>query len=113
MIFLAVLAWSNAQHVPVATPLTPATPPQNWVTNRDYPLEALASHKQGTVGFTLEVGVDGKVSRCTVKHSSGSVILDKRTCDLMMLRASFVPAKDYDGNPIKAAFNSTFNWKLR
>ena len=41
-------------------------------SNDDYPQSALRNEEQGTTGFRLDVGPDGRVTDCTVTASSGS-----------------------------------------
>src|SRR5215218_8767555 len=65
--------------------------------DQDYPAEAVAAREQGSVGFALDVGPNGRVSDCTVTSSSGSAALDGTTCRLMISRARFTPATDARG----------------
>nr|WP_302053866.1 energy transducer TonB [Sphingomonas tagetis] len=92
--------------------LRPAGSPQNWVTDDDYPPEALRQGWQGTVGFTLEVGPNGRPHACHVTTSSGTKLLDDAACALLMKRARFVPARDGTGNAVSAKFSSRFTWRI-
>jgi len=42
--------------------------------------------EQGTVGFELDVSPQGNAVACRVTRSSGSAILDQRTCALLVVR---------------------------
>lgn len=92
--------------------LQPAGSPQNWVTDDDYPAEALRKGWQGTVGFTLEIDAAGKPSACRVTAPSGTPMLDQTACALLMRRARFVPARDASGQPIGGSFTSRFTWRI-
>ena len=96
----------------VAKKATPRGSPQSWVTNDDYPSAALRAEEQGTVGFRLEIGANGRVTDCTVTSSSGSSTLDSTACSLLKRRARFNPAEDPNGTKIPSAWNSRFRWEL-
>ena len=82
------------------------------VTPDDYPAEALEKDEQGTVGFRLEVGANGRVTSCTITQSSGSASLDSTTCRLMQTRARFTPARDRNGRPTADRISSRIVWRL-
>jgi protein TonB len=82
------------------------------VSANDYPIEALRSDHQGTVGFTLTIAKDGRVKKCRVTKSSGFRELDRATCNIMRERARFTPALDADGNPVEDTYSSVLTWAL-
>lgn len=90
----------------------PATPPQDWVTDDDYPPEALKARRQGRVSFVLTIDPQGKPSACGITESSGVIQLDVETCRLMMARARFAPALDAEGRPAASEWSSRFRWEL-
>ena len=73
---------------------------------------AQRAEQQGTTGFRLTVGTDGRVSACTITSSSGSSALDEATCRIMRSRARFTPAHDEHGNPIGDSVSSRIRWVL-
>lgn len=85
----------------------------SYVSNDDYPIEALRNEEQGAVGFRLDVGADGSVTACTVTSSSGSAALDSRTCEIMMARARFTPARDARGRPTPDQVSARINWRIQ
>ncbi|MBV9842887.1 MAG: energy transducer TonB [Sphingomonadaceae bacterium] len=85
---------------------------QELMSSDDYPPAALRNNEQGTVGFKLEVGADGRVTNCTVTSSSGFSDLDETACKLLTRRARFTPAKDASGNPMTDTFASRFTWQV-
>ena len=111
---------------PVAVPAPPPPPaprfqpvaarpkgnPGNWATTNDYPSRALREEREGTTGFRLVVGPDGKVADCTVTRSSGSADLDEAACSNIRRRARFEPAKDGDGNPTTGSYSSSVRWVI-
>ena len=82
------------------------------VSADDYPASALAKREQGRVGFTLDVGANGRVTGCTVTRSSGSSALDNVTCMIMVRRARFTPAVDSNGMPAAVRVEDELVWTL-
>ena len=78
---------------------SPKGNPGNWATTNDYPSRALREEREGTTGFRVSVGPDGRVTDCTVTSSSGHADLDQATCDNVRRRARFTPATDGEGQP--------------
>ena len=112
---------------PVISPPTPAPPPPppsvsvplkprgtvgEWVTSEDYPSADLRAGNQGSTGFALDVGTDGRVTNCTVTSSSGFPSLDAKACQMLMRRARFSPQKDGSGNPMAATYRNRVRWVI-
>ena len=81
-------------------------------SDEDYPAEAVRDHEQGSVGFRLSIGSDGKPTACAVTGSSGSAVLDSTTCRLLMERAKFEPARDERGRPTSDSVAGRIIWRL-
>jgi protein TonB len=118
-----VIQTPTAPIVAPAPPAPPAVPvvskaakargnPGAWTSDSDYPAAALRNEEQGTVGFRLDIGADGRVTGCTVTQSSGSSSLDETTCRLLPRRAKFSPAQDNTGNPIATTYSSRIKWVI-
>lgn len=90
-------------------PIAPATNPGTWVTTNDYPSRALREEREGTTAFRLDVGIDGKVTGCTVTASSGHADLDAAACKALQRRARFEPITD-GGGP--ASWTSRVRWTI-
>ncbi|HQS70726.1 MAG: energy transducer TonB [Novosphingobium sp. 28-62-57] len=116
-----------APPAPVALPAPPAAPPPprftpkaaapkgnpgNWATSNDYPSRALREEREGTTGFRVTVGTDGKVTDCQVTRSSGSPDLDEAACSNIRRRARFAPATDGDGNPTTGTYSNSIRWVI-
>jgi len=84
----------------------------SYISDDDYPAEAISRGEEGTVGFLLSIGADGAVSGCEVQSSSGSEALDSATCRIMRERARFAPARDSSGRPIPDAVKARIRWVL-
>ncbi|MBA3677024.1 MAG: TonB family protein [Sphingosinicella sp.] len=112
-----------APPAPVAPPAPPPPPKRveparaktnlaSYVTNDDYPPSAVRAEEQGTTGFRLTVGPNGRVTNCEITSSSGSSSLDSTTCRLMRSRARFTPATDSTGSTTTDTVSSRIRWVL-
>lgn len=86
--------------------------PGNWASSNDYPSRALREEREGSTGFRLAVGTDGKVVDCQVTRSSGSPDLDQATCDNVRRRARFTPATDGEGAPTTGSYSGSIRWVI-
>lgn len=93
-------------------PARPKGNPGNWVTQNDYPSRALRAEMEGTTGFRLVVGIDGRVEDCSVTRSSESLDLDEATCMNLRRRARFTPATDETGQPVTGIYSSSVRWVI-
>lgn len=91
---------------------TPKGNPANWATTNDYPTRALREEREGTTGFRVSVGPDGRVTGCSVTSSSGSPDLDDATCANVTRRARFNPATDGEGQPTSGSYSNRVRWVI-
>jgi TonB family protein len=78
----------------------------------DYPAAAALRAEVGTVGFTLDVDSSGRVAACHVTASSGSQALDDATCQILVTRAQFTPARDGNGAVTPDHISNRVTWTL-
>ena len=78
----------------------------------NYPSRAIRREIEGTVGVTVTVGTNGRVSGCTVSSSSGESILDSAACDDITRFARFNPALNDAGQPISASWSTRIVYRL-
>jgi protein TonB len=76
----------------------------------DYPDWAQRDRISGTVHFRFLVGVNGRVSNCTVTRSSGSPRLDEMTCRLIEKRFRYAPSRDARGRPYVDTVTGEQTW---
>ena len=98
---------------PVPGPITPARPignPATWVNVDDYPQDAQNAGIEGTVGFRLSIDRSGNVDGCAITSSSGYLMLDDLTCQLLTKRAKFTPARDANGRFLPGSYASRVRW---
>ncbi len=89
-------------------PLTPPRLRGGQIVPRDYPRSAGGA--QGIVTAHVGVGVDGRVTGCTVARSSGNAILDATTCRLIRERFRFNPARNAQGEAVPGEFGWQQRW---
>ncbi len=112
---------------PILVPPPPAAPPAprftpkgavpkgnpgSWATTNDYPSRALREEREGTTGFRVTVGPDGKVTDCSVTSSSGHSDLDEAACANIRRRARFAPAVDGNGSPTTGTYSNRVRWVI-
>jgi TonB family protein len=78
----------------------------------DYPSVALQKELEGTSGFSVIVGPDGRVSDCVITSSSGYSELDLATCTNVQRRARFEPALDASGRPTIGKYANRVRWQI-
>jgi protein TonB len=93
-------------------PAVPKGNPGSWVNTTHYPSRALSQEREGTTGFRVTVGPDGRVIDCQITSSSGHADLDSATCTNVQRRARFTPAKDDDGNPTTGSYANRVRWQI-
>lgn len=91
---------------------TPRGNPGSWATTNDYPTRALREEREGTTGFRVTVGPDGRVTDCQVTSSSGSPDLDEAACANVKRRARFNPATDGEGQPTTGSYSNRVRWVI-
>jgi periplasmic protein TonB len=100
---------------PPAAPPKAAVPrsnPGSWATTNDYPSRALREEREGTTGFRVTVGTDGRVTDCQITSSSGHADLDEAACANITRRARFKPATDGSGNPVQGSYSNRIRWVI-
>ncbi len=90
---------------------TPVTAP-NFDFMQDYPMKAFERKWEGVTQFELLIAPDGKITKCTVVHSSGHDELDDKACFLTEKRVRFRPARDNSGQPVWGVYRSEVQWAL-
>jgi len=83
-----------------------------WVTQDDYPEEAMRNEWHGTSGLRLTISAEGRVIHCEVISSSGFEVLDAAACTAMTQRARFIPQTDRRGRPVPSFYSKRVRWQL-
>lgn len=82
------------------------------IKSSDYPVAARMAGAHGTTSVTISVTAQGRASACRLVGSSHSRDLDTATCDLILRRFRFRPARDAAGHPIGGEVDYDQEWTL-
>lgn len=82
------------------------------ISSADYPPAAIAAHEVGTVVAAYRIAPDGTVAKCDIAQASGSDALDARTCEIILQRFRFNPARNAAGDAIEEWRTQKISWKL-
>jgi len=115
-------------HVPPPTRVGPALPvivlppraskpnprgnPGAWFDADSYPPAAIKADEEGRTVARVLIGTDGRVQSCGIVTPSGSGSLDAATCNILVTRGSFEPARDATGAAIRATWEVPVRWVL-
>ena len=80
------------------------------IKNGDYPKTVREAHISGTTETEVAVGVNGRATGCRVTRTSGSRELDSTTCQLIMQRFKFKPARNAAGQAIASRIEYEQEW---
>jgi len=92
--------------------LPPAGNAAAVVNDNDYPAAAVRANQSGTVAVRLMVDSGGRITDCTPVVSSGSEVLDSRTCEIYRQRLRLHPAVGADGSPTGSPVVVILRWVL-
>lgn len=84
--------------------------PANWVTSNDYPTGMLRIGGSGIVSFRLNVDELGAATGCHILQRTNPDGFADVTCKLLMKRATFDPALDKSGKPVKSFYFNSVYW---
>jgi protein TonB len=117
----AYLPTGNVEPSPPSLPPRPSILPKRavpsnsvsrWISNADYPRRALIDEAEGSAGYRLVIGTNGRVSSCEVLRTTGHRALDDATCRLISDRARFEPATDDTGAKVVGTYVGSVSWQI-
>ena len=80
------------------------------IKNGDYPKAVREAHFSGTTVTEVAVGTNGRPTGCRVIRTSGSRTLDVTTCQLIMQRFKFKPARNAAGQATNGSIEYEQEW---
>lgn len=81
-----------------------------WITQDDYPAEALRQLKDGVVEIDVSIDQVGNPARCRVIRTSGTPVLDQTACAAILKRGRWKPTLDDAGKPVFATYRRKVKW---
>ena len=100
---------SEQQESPSFSP-TALEDTQTWFSNDRLPQDFGALREQSTVGWRALVSFDGRVLNCFAAQSSGDLLLDSQTCDIVRRVGRFAAARDDQGKSVMAYYQGSTRW---
>lgn len=76
----------------------------------DYPKELRATGPKGVTWAEVIVGTNGRVTSCRITKPSGIPQFDAKTCQILLQRFRYRPARDALGRPIAAPDSFSVDW---
>ncbi|MFT4025307.1 MAG: TonB family protein [Novosphingobium sp.] len=76
----------------------------------DYPRELREQGPKGTTWAEVTVGTNGRVTSCRVSRQSGIPQFDAKTCQILLERFRYRPARDAAGRAVEAADSFSVDW---
>jgi protein TonB len=80
---------------------------------KDLPEGMIAPGSEARVGVRYIVEPDGRVSHCRADETSGIAALDGLACRLIEQRFRFKPARNREGDPVRATVVEAHSWFIR
>lgn len=93
-------------------PARPAGSPGAWLRGEDYPMESVRQGHNGLVQFRVDVDAQGKVGGCYVLDRTSPDDFADVTCSAVLRRASFTPALDAEGRPVRSYYVAKVQWQM-
>ena len=82
------------------------------ITPEDYPDDALRANQSGTVRMMIMLDEQGGILDCVVQETSGIASLDAMSCHVAVERATFIPAQDANGKPVRSTYVARITWQV-
>lgn len=76
----------------------------------DYPKELRETGPKGVTWADVTVGINGRVTACRITRPSGIPLFDARTCQILLQRFRYRPARDAQGKPVAASDSFSVDW---
>lgn len=76
----------------------------------DYPKELRELGPSGTTWAEVIVGTNGRVTSCRISRPSGVPQFDAKTCQILVQRFRYRPARDAAGRPVAAPDSFSVDW---
>lgn len=100
------------QHKTAQSKPQPISNPGSWVTSNDYPAAMWVKGQTGIVEFRLIVDTVGRVESCHIQVATKPAGFNDVVCDRISKRATFRPALDKDGQPMRSYYQNTVRFQF-
>lgn len=83
-----------------------------WLGADNYPPSAIRAGEQGRVVAIVSIDATGHPTACRIDISIGSPALEKGTCDVVLAKGKFEPARDAKGRAVASEMTMPVRWVL-
>ncbi len=83
-----------------------------WLGADNYPPSAIRAGEQGRVVAIVSIDATGRPTACRIDISIGSPALEKGTCDVLLAKGKFEPARDAKGRAVASEMTMPVRWVL-
>lgn len=83
-----------------------------WLGADNYPPAAIRAGEQGRVVAVVTIDATGHPTACRIDISIGSPVLEKGTCDVVLAKGKFEPARDAKGRAVASTLTLPVRWVL-
>lgn len=83
-----------------------------WLGADNYPPAAIRAGEQGRVVAVVSLDATGHPTACRIDISIGSPVLEKGTCDVVLAKGKFEPARDAKGRALASTLTLPVRWVL-
>lgn len=83
-----------------------------WLGPDNYPPSAIRAGEHGRVVAIVSIDATGHPTACRIDISIGSPALEKGTCDVVLAKGKFEPARDAKGRAIASEMTMPVRWVL-
>jgi hypothetical protein len=96
----------------LSAPPTPIGSPPDWFASADYPATALREGRSASITYDVTVDAEGAPVGCQASGPPGNSDLELATCETVMAKARFNPAKDAAGRPVVGEVRGKISWAI-
>lgn len=85
---------------------------EDWIRSSDYPRDMLRAGQPAIINVRMIVDADGSPMECHIQSTTRPKAFDDAVCSSILKRASFDPALDAAGKPMKSFYQTTVHFML-
>lgn len=85
---------------------------EDWIRSSDYPRDMLRAGQPAIINVRMIVDADGSPTECHIQSTTRPKAFDDAVCSSILKRASFDPALDAAGKPMKSFYQTTVHFML-
>ena len=85
---------------------------EDWIRSSDYPRDMLRAGQPAIINVRMIVDADGSPTECHIQSTTRPKAFDDAVCSSILKRASFDPALDAAGKPMKSFYQTRVHFMV-